>query len=1359
MKLRNLFAKLGQRCTKLATFLRKAQALAVLLLAFVASFSSAFASDLNWNFTFSPSDIVLSSCGEYTVVSLADGANTRDAIGSPAIPAKFVNILLPDGAADVTVTATGSLELLASDITPWPVQRVAPKSKVQPPFTAPDSAAYFSPNPWPLACATYEGIHEMQGSTFVSVRLNPIVYVGSEKALYYRPSISVNVSYSAPSAPRSTKALHGSRVSSMVNALVVNPAASSVAPRGSRRVEGLVDYLIITSSSLSSAFQNLADYRASALGGDYSTLVITKESISSDYSGDDIQMKIRNCIKDYVSNHGTTYVVLGGDDTIVPDRDTYAKVDETVESHMPTDLYYSDLTGTWKASGSSKYGTLNANVDMSPDVIVGRIPIRNATQLNGYLAKVRAFEADLSHTRNSIILGGPAAWCRYYGNKRPSDDVTGDGHSGFRTNHDYVSDSEMWLRRLYRDGIKSYWDNAESATDRTINLACDAITSWDTSKCGDKELSANNLKTWLNKGYTHLMFSGHGFPQGWGMESYTNYSTTQASSQTGIVAFVYTDACLTGAFDQDGISSAGTITLDVGTQDQYTYTSEPCLGEAFIRNSKGGSLVHMGCARYGWGEPDYLDSDPDNTDSDGYYTKCTASNTSNGGPSTIYAYKFYKRLYEVDAVRKNRTLGEAFAMSKADMISQCGTYDCNRWIQFGLNFLGDPAIALYPRSALVAPKDLAISDVTTTSFSAAWTAVDGANSYQVDVIKGTSFETGEYVTGWQSTTVDGTSANITDLMPNTTYSVRVCAVNSEYISNWSDIVTATTAAAESAPVWSAFPEETYNIYVSDEFELSIGEYVYALPTPTLSMISSDSEEAIFDSSKGKFLFTPSVVGIYHFTFRAENTHGIADVTLTVNVAIPPVTVPTMAVNEADVTSSTAPVSWTVCDDVVGYTLQLATDNAFSTGSQGTSVTLVENSAANSTAPEGWTYNISSSSASYLILLKDHYVITEVFDASACTALELSLYMRTYGGTTDESNILVCEYSTDKNNWTGLGTISAANNILSKKTLDASAAAGAGPVYFRFSAPGATSSKGVGIKSIKITGTEMVGGSLVSTTFVNDPAYTFTELEPGTTYYARVKGEADWSNIISFTTNHVLILASEADNNDAISTAATNGGRCDVTLQGCTFKKDGDWNTICLPFNQTIAGSTFNGADVRALDNASFEDGTLILNFTAEKAVKTIMAGTPYIIKWPYGSKIMNPVFENVVIDNTKNDFISSDGNVRFVGTYNLVSFEAENRSILFMRADNALCYPTKRDRIEAFSSYVLLPEGSQVSQFVLNIDNVDDPTGIASPESSPEGNQWPTIYNLAGQQIVNGKPSYRKLLRGIYIQNGKKVVK
>lgn len=119
----------------------------MMLVALVFMTLSAVAADLNWTFTFAPADINLSASGQYTVITLADGSNPRDAVGAPAIPAKFANILLPSGATDVTVSATGDLVLLASDVTPWPTQRVAPKSKKQPPFAEPDPVAYASANP------------------------------------------------------------------------------------------------------------------------------------------------------------------------------------------------------------------------------------------------------------------------------------------------------------------------------------------------------------------------------------------------------------------------------------------------------------------------------------------------------------------------------------------------------------------------------------------------------------------------------------------------------------------------------------------------------------------------------------------------------------------------------------------------------------------------------------------------------------------------------------------------------------------------------------------------------------------------------------------------------------------------------------------------------------------------------------------------------------------------------------------------------------------------------------------------------------------------------------------------------------
>ena len=622
----------------------------------------AGAAELSVDFTFSAGDVELTPAGDYTVVGLADGTRVMDEMGAPSIPVKYANILLPSGAQNVSISASGDWTVLAEGITPYPAQPRSPKSKPRPAFV-PASDRYASAEAWPAEVATYQGDHDMQGYQFVSVRVNPLAYVGAEKKLYLREKVTVTVTYDAAVSTRSILPKQASTFGPLVDSLVVNPADSSTfAPKvRTTAPKAALDYLIITSSGLSNAFQRIADYRASAAGGSYSTRVLTTNTIAADFSGTDLQAKIRACISNSVSTLGTTMVLLGGDDTIVPTRYCSVSVtsQSTDETNMPTDLYYSGLSGSWNSDGDLIFGETGDNVDLAWDVVVARLPMRTATQVSNYLTKVQTYESG-SPVTNKIILGGPYAWDTYTGTDRPSDDVTIDGHADFRSTspaHTSVSDSEAWLRRLYRDGVQAQWP-------AQVGIICDTLTSWDTSSCGSYSQSANNTQTAFNKNWTHLMFSGHGAPQEWGLES-GSYDDSSASSLTGMVAFIYTDACLTGHFDKSSNSIDG-----------YSYTTEPCLAEAFLRNANtlGGALCYMGCARYGWGEPD----------------AAPASNTANGGPSTVYAYKFYDRMYETT----NRTIGVAFAMHKADMASQSGSNAEERWIQFGVNLLGDPAIKM-----------------------------------------------------------------------------------------------------------------------------------------------------------------------------------------------------------------------------------------------------------------------------------------------------------------------------------------------------------------------------------------------------------------------------------------------------------------------------------------------------------------------------------------------------------------------------------------------------------------------------------------------------------------------------------------
>ena len=1339
----------------------------MMLVALVFMTLSAVAADLKWTFTFAPADINLSASGQYTVITLADGSNPRDAVGAPAIPAKFANILLPSGATDVTVSATGDLVLLASDVTPWPTQRVAPKSKKQPPFAEPDPVAYASANPWPAVAATYEGLHEMQGSTFVSVRVNPLVYVASEKALYYRPQVTVTVSYKEPDAQRNNMRTRLG-ATAMVNALVVNPSTADAALRSPSLVPASerVDYLIVTSNSLKTAFQALADYRATGIGGGYKTLVVTTEDIKSKYSVGDTQEKIRNYIKDYYDNHGTKFVVLGGDDSVVPDRDTYAEVGDDVESHMPTDLYYSDLDGTWTTDGIT-YGEIGANVDMSPEVIVGRIPVRTAAQLSGYIAKVQTFEADLTHTRNSIILGGPAAWCRYSGSKRPSDDVTGDGHKGFRVDHDYVSDSEMWLRRLYRDGIAPYWNNVEQATDRTINLACDAITSWDKSKCGDTELSASNLKTWLNNGYTHLMFSGHGYPQGWGMEGYNNYSTTQASSQSKLTAFVYTDACLTAAFDEDGVESYG-ITVDVGTSDEYTYTSEPCLGEAFIRNANGGALVHMGCSRYGWGTPDAIGNNSDQ-DSDGYYIDYTASNTSDGGPSTVYAYKFYERLYEQAAVAENRTVGEAFAMSKADMISQCSSYDCERWIQFGLNYLGDPAIALYPRSTdpmiSVTPKSVDFGNRNTLDQAYNKTlSVKGLN-LEGNVTVTLSDENGVYSLSQtnitQSDAATGVNITVTFQSANTGTYAGSITFSSEGAES---VVVPLTATAIVAPLmyegcsgYTSASDGTYALAVGSE-NLDYdnwSEFTKVFPGGTDNAMENGGCLKLGTGKYSGAMTTGNIAltgaGTLTFYLKQYGTdNGKLNVTVTGA--------------KADVTEFTPSSDWTLCtvnlSEAKGQvTIKLATSTYRAYVDE---ITLTS---------DGGTTPVTPDDPDEPFVGSGKYA--KVTDASTLAEGDKILIAYVEG----ESNYVLSTTQANNNRpATGDVTLNddgtltpgdAAQIITLEKDGDNYLFnVGNGYLYAASSSSNYLRTETTADDNAKAT--ISIGDGNATILFQGTNSRNTLRYNPNQSHgnplfscYASTSSTGYAPQIYRELPVATLALTLADDGTDNVSIIKTNHGKkANVTLAGRTFYKDGEWNTVCLPFDLPLEGSPLADAEAKMLIGATMTGTNVSLQFGPAQG--TLEAGVPYIIRWTGGDNIVEPTFTGVTIDYATQDVSLANGHVRFIGYYDAFDITANNADIYYMGTGSTLKHTAKPRTLKACRAYFrFTPEALSRDISIDFGEGEAKPTGVgAALMNNEERIMNNEVYDLQGRRIdgsrftVNGS----RLNRGIYIKNGRKVV-
>ena len=114
-------------------------------------------------------------------------------------------------------------------------------------------------------------------------------------------------------------------------------------------------------------------------------------------------------------------------------------------------------------------------------------------------------------------------------------------------------------------------------------------------------------------------------------------------------------------------------------------------------------------------------------------------------------------------------------------------------------------------------------------------------------------------------------------------------------------------------------------------------------------------------------------------------------------------------------------------------------------------------------------------------------------------------------------------------------------------------------------------------------------------------------------------------------------------------------------------------------------------------------------------------------------------------------FTSTD--VDFIPTLGATTIEdGDTKAVLFLAADNMLLNPSALPAdMKGFRAYFQLKGNSEVKNFVLDFgDGVT--TGISlTPNASPKGEG--SIYTLDGRHVQN------TVQKGVYIQNGKKVIK
>lgn len=509
-----------------------------------------------------------------------------------------------------------------------------------------DEKKYFVKYPeaiYPEENVRFEGINNYGPYKVLNFNVSPWIFNSQNHSLDFVSSITLSLELS-PELKMKNNAFKKNSIkdiASFVDAFVLNNGdyndiVSHTSPSNENLRSFDYPYLLITADSLVSSFLPLLNWKTKK---GVRAKVITIEEVDSLYSGSSLQVKLKRCLFDQYNN-GLEYVLLGGDDTIVPVMGCYGKVIGVAKDKtIPTDLFYACFSGRfdWNANEDDIIGGVSDSVDFSPSIYVSRIPIRTIDDVTVFVNRQLRYEQNTnSETWNkSILMSGTKLW--NYCSDNPS-----------------ISDAQAKSENLYLQSIEPYWNGQRKRFYDTYT---------DFSSNSNYQFNATNLLQQLNNGYGFVDVVTHGHQTNWVTDSIGVFDVVNAYSiVSNHPTVITTMACFTNAFDDS--DNGGHL--------------DPCLSEAIIRNPNSNVVAYLGCSRQGWG-----------------YNSCD----STLGKSLQYEASFYKYLFSNTV--KNRNWARIVALAKAEQVAKCYDDGGYRWLQMGLNPIGDPEMPIYidtPRS-------------------------------------------------------------------------------------------------------------------------------------------------------------------------------------------------------------------------------------------------------------------------------------------------------------------------------------------------------------------------------------------------------------------------------------------------------------------------------------------------------------------------------------------------------------------------------------------------------------------------------------------------------------------------------------
>lgn len=472
----------------------------------------------------------------YDTVSLSNAA-VDGRVGEPGLPACGAYILLPAGTGVESISVSGVCHLVGTGFHVMPVEQPVPVDAGARPLVM--GRVYGSDEFSPGCLFSVVGVQVLRGFSVLVLALHPVQYRPLSGELVAYDSLEVTVSLSSSSLSSLFRGLP--QDFEAVESRVDNPSVVSSYP--SRGSSGAADLLILTTDVLRGSFEVLAAaHNATGTG----TIVRTL----ADVGGNDTEA-IRDFIRVQYSTLGISYVLLGGDDGVVPKRLLWVQgMDENVtpyEDFMPADLYYGCLDGPYNGDGDDKWGEPNdglngGDVDLLAEVYVGRACVDTPLEAQAFVEKTILYMRSVNDSyRSTMLLAGEYLGdygIASYGSSYLEQLVNGSSADGYSTVG--IPASVYRIDRLYDEDHA--WTNQEMIAK-------------------------------INAGVHFLNHLGHA-----NFEYNMKMVIPDVQGLTNTkYCFVYSQGCMSGGFDQGD-----------------------CIAEYFTAKSTHGAVAGVWNARYGF---------------------------------------------------------------------------------------------------------------------------------------------------------------------------------------------------------------------------------------------------------------------------------------------------------------------------------------------------------------------------------------------------------------------------------------------------------------------------------------------------------------------------------------------------------------------------------------------------------------------------------------------------------------------------------------------------------------------------------------------------------------------------------------